>query len=372
MRASAVSAIIFANSKDELLNQLTEMRSLASLPFGGRYRIIDFSLSNIVNAGISKVGIITKENYRSLMDHLGNGNFWDLDRKNGGLQFWPPYNFSGSRKYKGYFEALMRAKNFVNGNSCDYVLVCESGVVANMDISALLNYHTEKKADVTLVYRSADRADKYSTTMKLSVNGDGKITEMTPADKRTESGDYTLGVALFNKSAFLGLLPDDDKSQEGVIYREILPSKLDSLNVCGFKHNGVAFVMDSGKSYFESSMKLLSREIQDDLFNEARPIYTKTRDDMPTRYGIHSSVTNSFIADGCIIDGTVKNSILFRGVRVNKGAVVENSILMQGVEVRENARLKYVVSDKNAVINATTPKKGTDRKAFLIKKNEII
>jgi len=372
MRASAVSALIFANSKDELLNQLTEMRSLASLPFGGRYRTIDFCLSNIVNAGISNVGIITKENYNSLMDHIGTGIYWDLDRKKGGLKFLPPYSFSGSREYKGYFEALMRAKNFILNSNCDYVLVCESGVVANIDITSLLNYHTEKKADITLVYTNAEKKNKYSSTMKLTLNTDGKISEMTVPEKDCENCDLTLGVSLFSKAAILSIFPDDKKVEEGVIYRDVLPNKLASMNVYGFKHEGVAFVMDSGKSYFESSMKLLDRDVQADLFNPDRPIFTKTRDDMPTRYGTHSSVTNSFIADGCIIDGTVKNSILFRGVRVNKGAVVQNSILMQGVEVRENAKLKYVISDKNALIGAESPIKGTDRKAFLVKKNEII
>ncbi len=370
MRRSAVSAIIFSNSNDRTLKELTENRSMASLPFGGRYRLIDFALSNLVNAGISNIGIITKENYRSLMDHIGSGVYWDLDRKNGGIHVLPPYN--KGRTNKGYFEALMRAKDFITRSNCDYVVTCESGIVANIDITALVNQHLESNADITIVYRKASCADKYENTMMLKLDENKKIKELVPANSSAESGNYTLGVAVFSKSALVNIISSDENITAKDFYLDILPKYIDNVNLFGFEHDGFVSVMDCGKSFFNANMELLKKEVRDDLFNKERPIYTKTRDDMPTRYGIYADVSNSFIADGCIIDGTVKNSVLFRGVRVKKGAVVENSILMQGVEVFENAKLKYVISDKNAVISANSPISGSDRKAFILKKNQMI
>ncbi len=368
MISNRVSAVIFSNSNDENLKELTSYRSMASLPFGGRYRLIDFSLSNIVNAGITDVGIITNENYRSLMDHVGSGIYWDLDRKNGGLRVIPPF-ITGETKYKGLAEQSVRALEYVSHINSEYVLVVESGTITNVDVSALINFHTEKNADVTFCYRESEKPDKFKNTLNLTVNKNGKVTAITDDG---DAGNLTIGIALFTKSAFMTLVNIAKDDADGNIYSAISGNYANDFEVYGFKHSGIAMVMDSRKSFFESNMLMLETDVRKDLFNKKRPIYTKTRDDMPTRYGTHSSVKNSLIADGCIIDGTVKNSVLFRGVRVHKGAVVENSILMQGVEIRANAKVKYVVSDKNAVITANEPVCGTNRKAFIVKKDQMI
>ncbi len=371
MRTTAITAMIFSNSNDEALKELTEIRSMASLPFGGRYRLIDFALSNLVNAGISNIGVVTNENYSSLLDHIESGVFWDLDRKNGGLHIIPPF-IRGTKKYRGYADALYRAAEYISNNSCEYVVAYDSGIAANVDISALINAHIEKDADVTFVYRNSDTADKLRNTLKIEIDETGKITELNKVCSADKDGRYTMGIAVFKKSAFLSVLNSTIAVKDDVTFSDFMANSFSNISIYGFEHNGFTAVMDCRKAYFENSMKLLNKEIRDDLFNRERPVYTKTRDDMPTRYGTHSDVKNSLVADGCIIDGTVKNCILFRGVHIRKGATAENSILMQGVDVRENAVVKYVVSDKNAVIDNKEPVCGTNRKAFIIKKNQMI
>lgn len=369
MRASAVAGIIFANSHDELLNKLTSVRSMASVPFGGRYRLIDFSLSNLINARVNNVGIITKENYRSLMDHIGSGAAWDLDRKNGGIHILPPYNISGARRYHGYIEALYGAKDFIRRSNADYIVICESNIVANIDISAAFEAHIANDADVTVVYHNSKFPKDHPDTMVLSLDDTSRITKIDFADVEGEVCDHSIGTLIISRHLLTELIADGYSSEAYSVSRDILAPKVSSLRIYGFEHKGFAIAMDSGKTYFEANMALLDSQVRKDLF-KARPVFTKTRDDMPTRYGTKADVNNCFIADGCVIEGTVKNSVLFRGVTVKKGAVVENSILMQGVTVDEATQLDYVISDKNAKISGDMVLKGTNEKPFLIKKNQ--
>lgn len=371
MIASSVAAIVFANSQDEFLGKLTKYRSMASVPFGGRYRLIDFSLSNLVNSGISNVGIITKENYRSLMDHVGSGIFWDLDRKNGGIRILPPYSSSGVRRYQGYVEALNGARDFIRRSHAEYIVICDSSVVANVDIGAALDMHIANAADVTLVYHKGTCPKKCSDTMRLSFDENKRVTNIVFSGD-DEDVDYDLGIMIIGCSLLTELVEKSYNSEEISINRDILAGNISKLKIYGYKHEGFAAIMESERTYFDSNMRLLDSEVRHDLFNKERPIYTKTRDDMPTRYGTRAVVENSLIADGCVIDGVVKNSVLFRGVQIEKGAIVENSILMQGVCVAENAQLSYVISDKNAVVGSGMQLKGTVDKAFLVKKNQTV
>lgn len=371
MRASAVAGLVFVNSQDELLRKLTTKRSMASVPFGARYRLIDFALSNLVNAGVSNVGLITKENYRSLMDHVGSGIYWDLDRKSGGLRFLPPYSTVGNRRYNGYVEALSGAGDFIKRSHADYMVLYDADIVANVDIAAAVKTHITNHADVTIVTHKGRIPSKTRNIMLPKIE-DNIVTEISFADGETAEAEYGLGIVIFN-CAMLSRLVENAYNAEGMsINRDIIAKNLNTLKVCAFRHEGYAAVMDSERAFFDANMDLLNADVRRDLFNKKRPILTKTRDDMPTRYGLSSVAENCFIADGCVIDGTVKNSILFRGVKVEKGAVIENSILMQGTSVHKGAQLNYVISDKNATVGADMILKGTAEKSFMIKKNQTL
>lgn len=368
---SSVSGIIFANSNDEKLGRLTAVRSMASVPFGGRYRMIDFCLSNLVNAEITTVGIIPKENYRSLMDHIGSGIHWDLDRKSGGVHILPPFNHRGSRRYHGYVEALYGAIDFMKRCKSDYIVICDSCVVANIDISAVVDFHIQKGADVTVVYDQTQVVDKREDTMVLGVDGNNRVTDIA-FDSQEEIKNRGLGVTVFNRDFLMKSVEESYNSGGGKIERDILIENIDNINIYGYCHSGFVAVMDCPDSYMKANMQLLQSDVRKDLFNKERPIYTKTRDDMPTRYGTKSKVNNSFIGEGCVIEGSVKNSVLFRGVTVGKGAVVENGILMQSVSVGENAMLKNVVCDKNAQIGCGMTAMGTEDRVFFVEKNKQV
>ena len=372
MISSSVAGIIFANAHDETIARLTQKRSIASVPFGGRYRLIDFGLSNLVNAGVSNIGIITKEKYRSLMDHIGSGMHWDLDRKSGGIRILPPFNVSRVRLYQNHVEALYGAMDFMVRCNAKHIVVYDARTIANIDIGAVVKTHIHNNADVTVACRKGLAINNIDNTMTLDINKEGKVV-LTGSPSTIAADDYrSMGIYVFNREKLIDIVKNSYETGGDTINDDIISANIGSLNVMAYKFEGYSAIMDSPKAYRRANFDLLESQVRKDLFNPDRPIYTKTRDDMPTRYGTQSDVTNSLIAEGCIIEGTVKNSVIFRGVKVEKGAVVENSILMQSVSVGEGAVLDNVISDKNADIGARMVVKGTEEKAFLIEKGQKI
>lgn len=371
MKATTVSAIVFTNVLDERLGDLTNVRSTASLPFGASYRLIDFSLSNLVNAGVNNIGIIAKENYRSLMDHLGSGVYWDLDRKNGGLHILPPFNIANAVKYTGYIDALNGAKNFITRSKSDYIVICDANVVANIDVSSALESHIKNNADVTMLWHKG-QLNKDTEAMVFSIADDNTINAITASEPTDEEVCYGFGFYIINTEILLKMVDMAYKNGLYDLKLAFFADNIKQLKIMGFEHKGYLSVIDSEEKYYNANMDLLNHDVRKCLFNKNRPIFTKTRDDMPTRYGTRAVVENCSIGDGCIIDGTVKNSILFRGVIVEKGAVVENSIVMQSGVISKDAVIEYAILDKNAVIGENKVLKGTKDSALVIGKNKKI
>ena len=370
MRASAVSGIVFANSRDEAMGRMTNLRSMASLPFGGRYRLIDFCLSNLVNAGITNIGVITKANYRSLMDHIGSGAFWDLDRKHGGLHLLPPFNISGARRYHGYIEALYGAKDFLNRCNSEYIVLCDGCVAANVDIASAMNFHISKNADITVVYRTGTEVEKVENMMTMKIDSSDRLVSVDFPDSISKDDLSSIGILIFSRDLLIELVNNAYENGGRNIDVDIIADRINDLNICGFKHNGFSAIMTDIKTYTDANMQLLNKDVRADLFNPERRIMTKNRDDMPTRYGTKSDVKNCFIADGCVIDGTVSGSVLSRGVTIKRGAIVENCILMQDCVVGENAILQNVICDKSVTVGSNTVLKGTCEQVLYIEKNQ--
>ena len=372
MRTSAVAGIIFANINDTLLKRLTSKRSMASVPFGARYRLIDFPLSNLVNAGVSSVGIITKENYRSLMDHVGNGVYWDLDRKNGGLYLLPPYVTSGTKRYNGTVDALHGAFDYIDRCNAEYIVLCNADTIANIDLNAALKSHIEKNADITLVYHNGKPPVNNADLMLLAMDGDDRVESIGFEPKADEDTDYFAGSIILSRKLLMRLVEEAYSEGQVSFTADVIADMTDRLRIYGFRHNEFVAVLDGTDAYYKASMALLDTNVRRQLFGRGRPVFTKTRDDMPTRYGTKANVKNSIIADGCVINGTVKNSILFRGVTVEKDAVVENCILMQETAVGTGADIKNVIADKNAAIGDNMILKGTPQKCVFVKKNQVL
>ena len=361
--------IVFANSHDALLGELTKQRSMASLPFGGRYRLIDFSLSNLSNAGIDKVGVITKANYHSLMTHLGNGKPWDLDRKNGGLSILPPYASPEAQVYKGRLEAIYGILEYLIESEEENVVLCDSDVVANIDIKKLIAYHKEKNADITVVYARGDKPEGQNDTMDFKLDGDGRIVSVN--FEEASNCDYSLDVMVIGRELLIDIVVSETNSGRVSLSHGLFAEGYNKYRIYGFRHEGYAAVMDSVENYYKANLALLDCSIRKDIFSRESPIYTKTRDDMPAKYGISAKAKNSMIADGCIIEGSVKNSILFRGVKVEKGAVIENCVLMEGTVIGRDSIVKNLITDRFVKITDNQQVDGKKEKGY-IPKNSVV
>ena len=371
--------IIFPNSYDTLLPELTNDRSMASIPFASRYRLVDFVLSSMVNGGIDNVSILAKENYLSLIDHLGNGREWDLSRKNGGLNIVPPFAQKSSDKYNGRVEALSSIYNFLNREREKYVVMSDSNIAMNFDFKAFLNAHIKSGADVTMVYAKTvlpDSGKKFSISNKdlyytLVMDDDKRVTEIKTSPETKDEVKLSLNMFVIERELLIKLI--SQAYVDGMIYfeRDVLARHLESLTVKGYEFDGYFARMVSMKSYFDENMKLLEQKNLDALFS-GNPIYTKIRDDNPARYVKGAKVSNVMVADGCVIEGEVENSILFRGVHVKKGAKVSNCILLQDTVVGENASINYLVTDKIVNIKDGTTASGTvDFPVYVAKGKEL-
>ena len=349
MSESKVLGIVFSNMHDDRMGDLTMVRTMGSVPYGGRYRLVDFALSNMVNAGIRDVGMITKSNYHSLMDHVGSGREWDLARKIGGLTILPPYARAGAGMYRGNLDAISNIYAFLASSKAKYVLLCDCDVVANIDYNAMLAEHEESGAGISILCGRYDVAPHHGEDLVLSIQEDGFLRDaFQSADARGEQDVY-MNAAIFDRELLLRLAVDG-VSHGKYSVGEILQEQGRAHNVLCYKQEGWFYHMHNMVEYFEANMALLNASVREDLFRPERPILTKIRDEAPAKYGLSSNVKNSLVADGCIIEGTVENSIIFRGVKVGQGAVVKNSIVMQGSVIDDNAQLDYVILDKDVLI----------------------
>jgi glucose-1-phosphate adenylyltransferase len=348
---SKVFGLIFSNMHDITLNDLTKLRTMGSVPFGARYRMIDFPLSNMVNAGINDVGVITKSNYLSLLDHLGGGDEWDLSRKTGGLHLLPPYGHAGGGLYRGRLEAFAGIESFLKHDDSEYVLMTDCDVVANMDYRPIIKFHEMNMADVTIVYaRGKYTQEQAKSKTVLGVNDAGLVYDVQLRPSISGEFNTSLNIYVMRKDFLLKLIAETASRNLYSFEVEVLQRRLKEFKIMGYRFDGVYLHIDGIQSYFNHSMDLMDRNISKAIFNKDRPIYTKVRDEAPAKYGIDAKVNKCLIADGCIIEGEVTNSILFRGVKIGKGAVVRNCILMQDTDVGDKAELQYIITDKNVKV----------------------
>ncbi len=349
MSESKVLGIVFSNMHDDQMGDLTMVRTMGSVPFGGRYRLVDFALSNMVNAGIRDVGMITKSNYHSLMDHVGSGREWDLARKIGGLTILPPYARAKAGMYRGNLDALNGIYAFLASSKAKYVLLCDCDIVANIDYNAMLAAHEESGAGVTILCGRYDVAPHHGEDLILSIQENGFLRDAFQSAGVGGEQDVYMNAAIFDRELLLRLTADGVSHGQYSI-NGVISEQARSNNVYCYRCGGWSYHIHNLTEYFAANMALLDEKVREELFLPERPILTKIRDEAPAKYGLSSSVKNSLVADGCIIEGTVENSVIFRGVKIGQGAVVKNSIIMQSTVVNNNAELEYVVLDKDVLI----------------------
>ena len=354
-----VMGIIYTNKDDLSLRELTNQRSVAALPLAGRYRVVDFILSSMVNSGVRNVGVIMQRNYRSLMDHLGAGKEWDLHTRNNGLFLLPPFvTQENGGEYLGVLDALRANVDYLRRSSQKLAILTNSNMVFNMNFEPMICQHEETDADITLLYTKVRPNMELSSAGKhthafLEVDKDGRVTDMEVNPNAASYDNMYMNVLLIKRTLLIHLVDGATAHGAHDINRELLQPavKSGSLKVYAYEFKGYYRRIETIKSYFRCNMDLLDYNVRRELF-KAAPVYTKTRNDVPAIYREGNSVQNSLVADGCVIEGSVENCVLFRGVHIGRGASVKNAIIMQDSVVEDSVELENVILDKNVTIRA--------------------
>jgi len=358
--------VIFPNSYDQFVPELVNVRLMASIPFASRYRLIDFVLSSMAHCDIDNISLLVSNNYHSLMDHLGSGREWDLVRKNGGLNIFPPFAEKESKPYTGRVGALAGILDFFRDQSEKYVVMTDTNFAANIDFNAIIRSHIESGADVTVAYteqelpenlrKSHDNNKGLFYTFDIH---DGRITKIYVNSRESGIQNFGMNIYVTEREFLIDLINTAFVRGQEFFERDVLLPQLSKLNVHAYKYEGYVARINDIRSYFNENMRLLDEHNLDALFS-GFPIYTKIRDDNPTRYINGAKVRNIMAADGCVIEGEVENSVLFRGVKIAKGAKVKNCVLMQDTVIEAGAEAEYLITDKNVKISAGKVMKGTD------------
>lgn len=367
--------IIYTSPEDFSLRDLTATRAVAALPVAGRYRAIDFMLSSMVNSGIRNVGLIVQKNYHSLMDHIGSGSSWDLHTRVDGLRILPPFmSQQNAGTYMGLVDALQSNMNYLRRSHQEYVIVASANAIINADLTDLLKKHMETGADMTVAYTkdlSSDIAgpDNGYRHAFMDFDAEGRLSglEINPNAPSYPNMSIDLFVIrrkmliyLVNRAVALG-----QKSVEEIM-RDSL--RTHDLSIRGYEFNGYYRLIETVTGYFKLNLELIDPEKREALFG-SYPVYTKTRDEPPVKYMAGSGVHNSILGDGCVIEGTVENSVLFRGVHVARGAVVRNCVIMQDSYIMENAEVENVIFDKAVTIRSGGRLTGTPLFPIVVGKN---
>jgi glucose-1-phosphate adenylyltransferase len=364
--------IILTGGKNNRLKELAELRSSTAIPVGGKYRVIDFVLSNMVNSGVTNIGVLTQYSFRSLMDHLGSGKEWDLDRRNEGLFIFPPYlSDEESGWYKGSADAMFHNITFLKRSFEEYVVVAQGNCVYKMVFDPMLEYHINTNADITIGYRDmTDFPEQELTHMGvMTVEEDGRVIDFQEKHQNPKATTCSMGIYILKRELLINLLEECASHGKYDFVKDILINKLTALNVYGYKFDGYWRNLSTINAYYRLNMEMLQPQIRKQLFEENGKVYTKVKDEPPAKYNEEAEIKNSIIADGCIVEGTVIDSVLFRGVTIKRDAVIKNSIIMQGTIIEEGVDVDNIIIDKNVVISKGINLKGMPEFPVIVAKN---
>ena len=366
-----VTGIIFAN--DGTVSALTEKRTMASLPFGGRYRQVDFALSNLSCAGIQRVGIITRHSYQSLMNHVGSGEEWGLELGEGGLEFLTPYALGNVDNYRGKLENLNAVLDFLKYAEDEYVVLTDSSILTNLDVSDIVRSHVASGKELTIVTKPGVANGKKVLDLAIKME-ENKISDIVVSYPAAEGYLASMDLFVVGREWLINKVQELVAHDQYHMDRDLVLGQWNKgqLEINVYEYNGVALYNESTEEYFANSMALLNKDTREGIFNAHHAIFTKVRDRVPTYYGDDCEIENSLIADGCILDGEVEDSVLFRNVTVEKGAEVENCVIMNDTVVGEGSELKYVILDKNVTVTPNSKLVGTAANPIIIKRGETV
>lgn len=367
-----IVGLIYTGERIDELRDLTRYRAVAALPMLGRYRLVDFVLSNMIHSGMHNIGIITQKNYHSLMDHLGSGREWDLHGKRSGMTILPPYmTMENVGMYQGLLNALRSNVGFLRRSKERYIVVSDSYVMYSVAFDKMLEKHLEMGADMTLLYSRERSARRHGAGRYLDVAEDGTVLQMECDPTLPHYGNTYLSSFLVRRELLIDLVDRAAAAGYHHFSRDLLMQMIREkmYKVCAYECPGKVWLMDSVQSYYECNMDALDDKTRESIFTPGKPVWTKLRDEMPARYKPGAAVKNSLVADGCIIEGTVENSILFRGVHVKPGATVRNCIVMQDAILYQGSEIENCILDKQVTVRDNSRVIGAPTLPVVIAKN---
>ena len=369
-----VHGIIYAYNSFPELRELGTHRTGASLPFCGRYRLIDIALSSMMNAGIHDVGVIMQRGYQSLMDHLGAGKTWDMARVSGGMNMLPPYGLPDSHKgfYEGTMEALNAISSYLNEDvKAEYILLTRGDICANVDMEALVEAHLASGDDITAVCTPPKAATYVHNHAhhRVELDETGHVTEIYNRQTTDERGFGLLETYVISRAKLLEMMRWCAEGSRLHFHKDALTHFLaKGWKVGSVIHAGFARHITCVDDYWDANMDMLDPELRAQVFPEDRPVATRERSDVSTYYAKGSKVKNSLVADGCIIEGEVENCIIFCGAKIGKGSVLKNCIILHDTIIGEGVSLDCVIADKNVEVSPYTSLKGNRRLPLVIPK----
>lgn len=351
---------------------LTERRPVASVSFLGRYALIDFVLSNMSNSGVDAVGVLIQQKPRSLFKHLGNGNSWNFNSKAGGVSFLYNERYANNPNYNHDINNLIENIAFLENNPSDYVVIAPAHIITNMDYNDVIDAHEKSGAEITVVYKKINDAnDSYvgsnALTIKNKLVTNVEINKGTRKDRTISMDTYVI-----NTKELLKIMNQAKKISSFFSLRDSLAYLCDERKINAYEYKGYARCIDSLEAYFKYSLEFLDLDVSSQVFKSNWPIYTITNDTPPTKYLKNADVKKSFIANGALIDGTVENSIIGRGVVIGKGASIKNCIIFSGSVVAPDSILENVIMDKKAVVEKQKELKGDATTPLYIKEGDVV
>lgn len=347
--------VILAGGNNKAMRELSDKRAIAAMPIGGSYRSIDFALSNMSNSHIQKVAVITQYNARSLNEHLSSSKWWDFGRKQGGLfVFNPTMTNDNSVWYRGTADALYQNLDFLKSSHEPYVVIASGDGVYKLDYSKVLEYHIEKKADITVVVKDIKNPDQAIRFGVVGMDKDHRIVDFEEKPITTDMTTVSTGIYIVRRRQLIELIEKAYNEDRYDFVKDIVIRYKNVKRIYGYSLDTYWSNIATVESYYKTNMDFLNRETRDFFFKQYADIYSKVDDLPPAKYNPGSDVSNSLVSSGCIINGKVENSVLFKKVYVGNNCVIKNSIILNDVHIGDNTYIENCIVESRDTIRANS------------------
>ncbi len=363
--------IILAGGNNHRMKELSQKRAISAMPIAGSYRSIDFALSNMTNSHIQRVGVFTQYNARSLNEHLSSSKWWDFGRKQGGLfVFTPTVTSDNNSWYRGTADAIYQNLSFLKNSHEPYVVIASGDCVYKMDYNKVLEYHIEKKADITVVCKDMPAEEKIDRYGVLKMNEDNRIEEFEEKPIMAKSNTVSCGIYVVRRRQLIEMIEKCAEENRNDFVQDILIRYKDLKRMYGYKMTDYWRNIATVEDYFSTNMDFLKPEIRDYFFRQYPDIYSKVDDLPPAKYNIGAKIKNSLISSGCIINSTVENSIIFKNTFIGNNCTIRNSIILNNVYIGDNSYIENCIVESRDTIRANSHHVGEGEIKIVIEKNE--